>query len=164
MVMRSVNQIFASRSTDVGSPIQNQYVREDGDAGKVQLVKVGEKNIQEEINSYREQTDYTSLLEKMEAGDPVATVRAQTAIQPQEPLVFGDDSQEQSLRRILDSQLLARKVYNEAGGQKKLGLTFAEFLNTGEVQQILQKEAPQVVNVDASTVNAQEGVTGNEAQ
>ena len=156
MVIRATNDIFSSVLSPSGSPIKDTFERQENKDGSCELVKVGEKNIQEEIDSYKEQTDYVSLLEKMEAGDPVATVRAQAAIAPQKELIFGDDSAEQSLRSILDAQQTAKRLYDSFGGQDKLGLSFAEFLNRGEVQTILEQKQKTVIKADPVPVEGEQ--------
>lgn len=156
MVLRTVNEAFASLGSDSGSPIKNTYMRQDNEDGTRELVKTGEKNIQEEIDSFAEQTDYTKLLERMEKGDPVAAVTAAQVIAPKAELVFGDDSAEVSLRKIADARLLAKKVFESAGGQAALGISFDEFMKNGEVQRVLQKAEPVKTiekNVDPAAVS-----------
>lgn len=154
MLMRTTTELFSARSNSAGSPVKDNFIRQDNKDGTCELVKTGEKNVQEEINSYQEQTDYVKLLEKMEAGDPVATVRAQAAIQPQVQPVFGDDTAEISLRKVCDAQIIAKSIFDQAGGEKKLGMKFGEFLSLGEVQQILAKQEKRVEVVDVAAAAA----------
>lgn len=157
MVLRATNEIFSSVLSPKGSNMKDVFERQDNKDGSCELVKVGETDIQEKINSFKEQTDYVTLLEKMEAGDPVATVRAQAAIQPRSDLVFGDDSAEQSLRSILDAQITAKRLFDSFGGEKKLGMSFNDFLNRGEVQMILESAPKKVINADPVAAEAAEG-------
>lgn len=165
MVLRTVNEVFECFGSDSGKPIKNTYMRQDNEDGSRELVKTGEKNVQEEIDSYAEQTDYTKLLERMEKGDPVAAATATQIITPAVAPVFGDDSAEISLRKIADARLTAKRVFDAAGGEKALGLSFEQFLSTAEVQQIVkrtQKPEPEVVNVNAENAVKSEGGVQNE--
>lgn len=165
MVLKATNEVFSSLFSPVGDPVKNNYIRVDEKDGSQHLEKCGTTNIQEGIDSYAEQTDYTSLLEKMEKGDPVATTKAAEILIPAEPPVFGDDSAEISLRKICDARLTAKRIFDSAGGQKSLGMSFDEFLSIGEVQSILKKSEQKVeIKPDATKVeNKLEGVTDNES-
>lgn len=135
MEFRKPNEEFSSEPNAVGSPVIPTFQRKDNKDGSCVLVETGTRNWQEEIDSYKESTDYTTLLERMERGDPVAEARALQAITAnmREPFDFVDDSSAPDLRQISDAMIEARRIYDDLGLSAK-GLAFEDFLSTCEVK------------------------------
>lgn len=94
----------------------------------------GKMNVYDYIQSFTEQTDYTSMLEKMDAGDPVAQARATSILANcDRKEQYGDDSRTYGLNDIYNSVVQAKTIYDGLGGNSKLGLTFQEFLSSAEI-------------------------------
>lgn len=94
----------------------------------------GKMNVYDYIQSFTEQTDYTSMLEKMHDGDPVAQARVSNILANntrQEQ--YGDDSRKIGLTDIYSSVVEAKNIYDGLGGNSKLGMTFQEFLASAEI-------------------------------
>lgn len=110
-----------------GSPKKDTFVRVEN-----HLEKTGEVDQYAFIQSFAEQTDYTTMLDKMAKGDPVATARATAALSGDTPLQYGVENRT-DLRGFFSSIMESKSVYDALGGQNKLGVTFADFLR-GEIE------------------------------
>lgn len=114
-----------------GAKVKNTYKRVEN-----HLEKTGEMNLYDYIQSFREQTDYTTLLEKMSRGDAIATAKVTQILADGEanPKQYGGvDDNSQTLQTVFASIQKSKSVYDQLGGQEKLGLSFKEFLSYGEI-------------------------------
>ena len=106
-------QPFRSHGAPQCSVVKIDYLRKDDPDGKCRLVANGKVNIYQQIQSYRADTEYSVLLEKMEAGDPWATAQYEQML-----MQHGYDVQDgiqdgvfPDLRTVLDSFYLSFPKY-----------------------------------------------------
>ena len=133
-----------------GLRIRDQFVRNDDPIPH--LVKTGEIDFDDFIQSFADAADYVSILEKMMKGDPVATAKA-TAILGgsgrEIPSGYVDDSKSYDLKQVYNSIQGASDFYTRLGGAKKLGMSFEEFLSN------FQGFEPIINQVDKETDDEQ---------
>lgn len=120
------------KSNNSGSKVKLTYTRVEDPVPHIEAT--GKMNVYDYIQSFTEQTDYTSMLEKVNDGDPVAQARVSNILANnvrQEQ--YGDDSRKIGLTDIYSSVVEAKNVYDGLGGNSKLGMSFQEFLSSAEI-------------------------------
>lgn len=111
-----------------GSKFHAEFLRVETPHPHIKLT--GKTDFQAYIQSFQESTDYTTILEKMVKGDPVATAQAVNILagsNRQAVPDYVDDSVNIDLRTVASSVYRAADFYQHIGGKEKTGRDFIEF-------------------------------------
>lgn len=122
------------KPTSAGGKTRATFVRQDDPTAH--LVSTGVENLYDQIQSYMDDTDYVSILEKAASGNPAARVRAINMMTESNPVEYPegyDDRNKTSLRDVFDSIVASKSAYDKAGGLAKLGMSFQDFLSSVKV-------------------------------
>lgn len=117
------------KACNSGSPLMPEYIRVDDP--RPHLVKTADTDFDAYIQSFAEEADYVSILEKMMKGDPVASAKATVMLGGNGraiPTGYVDDSKSFDLKTLHNSIASAHELYEKLGGTQKLGMTFEDFL------------------------------------
>lgn len=120
---------FSSKKHPAFSRYQTQYLRKDEPDGSWYLVENGKIDIYEMIQSFKEDTEYSVILQKMENGDPNALSRYQNMLLENAGNV-AEGIQEgvfPDFKTIMNSFCAAREFYDDNGGEDAFGVSFDKF-------------------------------------
>lgn len=139
--------------THPGSPIHVLYQAELDDRGHIELVKAGEENIYDMIQSHRDSVDIHVLLKKFMAGDTEVLTRRQAS--------FGDFTEmPSSYAELLNSVIAGQQFFEQlpVETRAKFGHSFHQWMSTIGTEDFAEKMGWQQSSAPVASADVKEAV------